>query len=171
MGMKKAIVPVLACLFLVQCGYYLRGTGSSLPPNIKKIGVPMFKNLTTRFDLDVKLTQSVISELVARGKAEVTTDLSGADALLTGEINAFNVNPIAFSDQNLADRYSIIVIAKIVFRDLTTQKILFSNSSYVYQEQYEVPPGTSYETWESQALDTIAEKFARSLVSTLLEGF
>jgi hypothetical protein len=90
---------------------------------------------------------------------------------LTGEINAFNVNPIAFSDQAVADRYSIMVVAKIVFRDLTSQKVLFSNPSYTYQEQYEVPSGTSYETWESQALDTIAERFARSLVSTLLEGF
>jgi hypothetical protein len=171
MGIRKIIAPAAACLLLVHCGYYLRGTGSSLPPNIKKIGVPMFKNLTTRFDLEVKLTQSVVDELVARGKAEVVTESGGVDALLTGEINAFNVNAIAFSDQNMADRYTITVVAKIVFRDLTTQKILFSNSSYTYQEQYEVPPGTSYETWETQALDTIAEKFARSLVSTLLEGF
>jgi outer membrane lipopolysaccharide assembly protein LptE/RlpB len=171
MGLRKLIAPAAACLFLAHCGYYLRGTGSSLPPNIKKIGVPMFKNLTTRFDLDVKLTQNVVNELVARGKTEVVTDSSGVDAVLIGEINSFNVNAIAFSDQNMADRYTITVVAKIVFRDLTSQKILFSNSSYVYQEQYEVPPGTSYETWETQALDTVAEKFARSLVSTLLEGF
>ncbi len=171
MEMKKIFAPVLACLFLVHCGYYLRGTGSSLPPNIKKVGVPMFKNLTTRFDLDVKLTQSVINELVARGKVDVLTDSTGADALLTGEINAFNVNPIAFSDQATADRYTIAVVAKIVLRDLTSQKILFSNPSYVYQEQYEVPPGTSYEMWESQAIDKVAEKFASSLVNTLLEGF
>jgi hypothetical protein len=34
-----------------------------------------------------------------------------------------------------------------------------------------VPAGTSYETWETEAIDKVAEKFARSLVSTLLEGF
>ena len=172
MEMKRIFGSALACLFLVHCGYYLRGTGSSLPPNIKKIDVPMFKNMTTRFDLDVKLTKSVIDEMVARGKVEVTSESSGgADALLVGEITAFNVNPIAFSDQNMADRYTITVVAKIVLRDLANQKILFSNPSYIYQEEYEVPSGTSYETWESQAIDKVAEKFARSLVSTLLEGF
>jgi hypothetical protein len=172
MEMKRIFGSALACLVLVHCGYYLRGTGSSLPPNIKKIDVPMFKNMTTRFDLDVKLTKSVIDEMVARGKVEVTSESSGgADALLVGEITAFNVNPIAFSDQNMADRYTITVVAKIVLRDLANQKILFSNPSYIYQEEYEVPSGTSYETWESQAIDKVAEKFARSLVSTLLEGF
>ena len=172
MEMKRIFGSALACLFLVHCGYYLRGTGSSLPPNIKKVDVPMFKNMTTRFDLDVKLTKSVIDEMVARGKVEVTSESSGAaDALLVGEITAFNVNPIAFSDQNMADRYTITVVAKIVLRDLANQKILFSNPSYIYQEEYEVPSGTSYETWESQAIDKVAEKFARSLVSTLLEGF
>jgi len=169
--MKKSIVPILACLGLVGCGYQLRGTGSSLPPNIKKVDVPMFKNLTTRFDLDVKLTQSVISELVARGKVEVTSESGSADALLVGELTAFNVNPIGFSEQNTADRYTITIVAKIVLRDLVNRKILFSNPSYVYQEEYEVPSGTSFETWESQAIDKVAEKFARSLVSTLLEGF
>lgn len=131
----------------------------------------MFKNLTTRFDLDVKLTQSVISELIARGKVEVASESSGSDALLLGEITAFNVNAIAFSEQNRADRFTITVVAKIVFRDLTNKKILFSNPNYVYQEEYEVPAGTSFETSESQAIEKVAEKFARSLVSTLLEGF
>jgi hypothetical protein len=171
MGMKKIFGLALACLLLVNCGYYLRGTGSSLPPNIKKVDVPMFKNLTTRFELEVKLTQSVISELVARGKVEVTSGSSGADALLVGEITAFRVSPIAFTNQNTADRYIINVVAKIVLRDLTNQKVLFSNPSYIYQEEYEVPSGTSFETWESQAIEKVAEKFARSLVSTLLEGF
>jgi hypothetical protein len=171
MEMKKIWGPALACLFLVHCGYHLRGTGSSLPPNIKTVEVPMFKNLTTRFDLDVKLTQCVISELVARGKVEVTSESGSSDALLVGEITAFNVNPIAYSDQDTADRYTITVVARIVLRDLVNKKILFSNPSYVYQEQYEVLPGTGFETWETQAIDKIAEKFARSLVSTLLEGF
>jgi ribosomal protein S25 len=171
MEMKKILASAIACLLLVQCGYHLRGTGSSLPPNIKKVEVPMFKNLTTRYELDVKLTQSVISELVARGKVEVTSESGSSDAILVGEIIAFNVNPIAFSAQDTADRYTITVVAKIVLRDLANKKIIFSNPSYVYQEQYEVLPGTGFETWETQAIDEVAEKFARSLVSTLLEGF
>jgi outer membrane lipopolysaccharide assembly protein LptE/RlpB len=169
--MKKALTLAALCFALIGCGYTLRGTGSNLPPGIKRVDVPMFKNMTTRFDLDVKLTQSVIDELVARGKVQIVRDSGSADAILVGDIVAFNVNPIAFSSQNTADRYNITIVAKIILRDLSNQKVVFSNPNFVYMEEYEVPAGTSYETWETQAIDKVAEKFARSLVSTLLEGF
>lgn len=131
----------------------------------------MFKNLTTRFELDLKLTQGVVNELVARGKVEIVADVQSADAVLLGEIISFNVNPIAFSGQATADRFNIIVVAKIILRDLLNQRILFSNPSYVYVEEYRVPEGADFETLETEALDRVAEKFARSLVNTILEGF
>jgi hypothetical protein len=168
---KRFLVLALGCALAVQCGYHLRGTGSFLPPNIKRLGVPMFKNLSTRYNLEVTLTQGVIDELVARGKVEVTSGAENVDAVLVGEIMSFSVNPIGFSSQNIADRYNVTVVARIVLRDLKDEKVIFSNPSYVYQEEYEVPQGTSYETWETEALGKIAEKFARSLISTLLEGF
>jgi outer membrane lipopolysaccharide assembly protein LptE/RlpB len=168
---EKIVVLAAACVLATQCGYHLRGTGTFLPPGIKTVSVPMFKNFSTRYDLDVTLTQGVIDEFVARGKVEVIDDAGSADAVLVGEISSFSVNPIGFSSQNTADRYMVMVVAKIVLRDLKDEKVIFSNPSYVYQEEYEVPPGTSYETWETEALGKIAQKFARSLISTLLEGF
>ncbi len=168
---RKILGLVAVCALALQCGYRLRGTGSFLPPGIKRVSVPMFKNFSTRYNLDVTLTQGVIDELVNRGKVEVTGDTENADAVLLGEISSFMVNPIGFSDQNTADRYNIMVVAKIVLRDLKDERVIFSNPSYVYQEEYEVPQGTSYETWETAALGKIAEKFARSLISTILEGF
>ena len=169
-GRRIAILAAV-CALCVQCGYHLRGTGTFLPPGIKTVSVPMFKNLSTRFELDVKLTQAVIDEFVARGNVEIIDDAANADAILVGEISSFNVNPIGFSSQNTADRFNVMVVARIVLRDLKDERVLFANPSYLYQEEYEVPQGTSHETWETEALDKIAEKFARSLISTLLEGF
>lgn len=169
--MKKNLFLIFLCLLLVECAYHLRGTGSSLPTHIKKINIPMFKNLTSRFELDVKLTQKVIDEMVARGKVDVTADIQSADAILRGEIISFNATPIAFSGTGTADRYNIIITAKIILRDLVNNKIIFSNPHYVYQEEYEVPEGADFETVETEAIDKVAEKFARSLIITILEGF
>ncbi len=155
----------------LQCGYHLRGTGSSLPPYIKVIDIPMFANRTTRFELDVKLTQRVIDELVARGKVEITADMDRADAVLLGEITAFRATPIGFGEEATADRYSIMIAAKVVLRDLVQKKVIFSNPSFIYQGEYEVPEGADFESVETEALDEIAEKFARSLVVAILEGF
>jgi hypothetical protein len=159
-------------LALSTCGYRLRGTGTFLPAHIKTVSVPMFRNLTTRFQLDLKLTQAVIDEIVSRGKVSVVTDNSKTDALLSGEILTFNVVPIGFTPgQATADRFNIIVVAKIILRDLVTKKVIFANPAYMYQEEYDVPQGTDFESQESDALDKIAVKFARQLVITILEGF
>ncbi|MGB3862040.1 MAG: LPS assembly lipoprotein LptE [Candidatus Aminicenantaceae bacterium] len=159
------------CLFVLQCGYHLSGTGSSLPEHIQTISVPMFKNMTTRYELDLKLTQRVIDELVARGKVEIAIEEESADALLLGEIQSFRAIPVAFSGESAADRYNIIIVTKIVLRDNVSRKVIYSNPSMVYQYEYGVPEGTDFESVESLAIDVVAERFARSLVSTILEGF
>lgn len=169
--MKKISSVLFICLLSLHCGYHLRGTGSSLPSHIKKINIPVFRNLTTRFELDLKLTQSVIDELVARGNLEITGDEQSADASLFGEIISFDVYPIAFSGVATADRYKIAVAAKVVLRDRVNDRIIFSNPHYLYEEDYEVPQGTDFDTVETQAIDKVADKFARSLVITMLEGF
>jgi hypothetical protein len=170
--MRERVCGLLAlCLILVACGYNLRGTGSSLPPHIKKVVIPMFSNLTTRFDLDVKLTEKIRSEFVARGRVELTGDEDSADAILIGEITAFTATPIAFTGETTADRYSITIITKIVLRDLVNKKVVFSNPNYLYQQEYEVPEGTDFESVQTEAIETVAERFARSVISTILEGF
>jgi len=168
---KKIFFLFLAALLCLECGYHLRGTGSFIPAHIKKVSIPMFKNRTTRYELDLKLTRSVIDEFVARGVVEVTSDDQAGDAILLGEIISFRVNPIGFTGEATADKYNIIVVAKIILRDLAKRKVIYSNPNFIYQEEYEVPEGTDFETVESEAVDKIAEKFARSVVITILEGF
>jgi outer membrane lipopolysaccharide assembly protein LptE/RlpB len=173
-GRKPAVAVVfLAAVLLAAtaCGYRLRGTGSSLPPRIKTMSVPMFKNRTTRFELDVKLTRAVINEFVARGKVLLTADAAASDAVLEGEITGFSATPIGFSGGNQADKYNITVTAKITLKDRTAAQPLFENPSFVYQQEYDVPPGANFESLETDAIDKIAAKFARSLVVSILEGF
>ncbi len=169
--MRKNILLLIICLTFFQCGYHLRGTGSSLPPHIKVLNVPMFANRTTRFELDLKLTQKVIDEMVARGKVEITDEMDTADAVLVGEILRFQAMPIGFGEDATADRYNISIVAKVVLRDTIQEKVIFSNPSFVYQGEYEVPEGVDFESVETEAIDEIAVKFARSLVVAILEGF
>ncbi len=151
-----------ALLLSGACGYQLRGTGGFLPPHIKVISVPMFKNLTTRFELDVKLTQSVINELVNRGRVEISAE---------GAILGFAAYPVAFSGQAAADRYNIVVTARVVLLDKIQNREIYSNPSFQYIEEYEVPQGSDFESMETEAVNKVAEKFARSLVIAILEGF
>lgn len=171
MKLRILALVLAAGLLSADCGYHLRGTGSFLPAHIQRMSIPMFKNSTTRFELDLKLTRSVISEMIIRGKVQVIQETEGADALLDGEIVSFRVSPIAFTEQASADRYNIRIVARITLRDLIRQRVIFSDSSFVFTEEYEVPEGSDFESVESEAIDKVSEKFARSLVVSILEGF
>ena len=91
--------------------------------------------------------------------------------MLEGEVLSFSANPVAFTGQARADRYTITVTTKIVLKERVTQKVLFSNPAFVYVEEYEVPAGRDFESVETEAIDRVAGKFARSLVVAILEGF
>jgi len=162
---------VVIILSLVACGYHLRGKGTFWPPQIKKVCVPVFKNLSGRYELDLKLTRSVINELVSRTGAVIEPDREKADGLLSGEITAFKVEPIAVSEAGAARRYKITISTKVVFTDLVNQRVIFSSDNFNYVEDYEVPEGVDFETVETQAIDRVAEKYARQLVVNLVEGF
>ncbi len=167
--MKKLALMAL-CLFAAACGYRPVGTGGSLPVEIRRIQVPLFENRTTRFQLDLKLTQAVIEEFVARGKVEITTDASKADAVLIGRILAFTATPVAFSNKT-ADRYEIQVVTEIVLKNTKTDLVIFSNPSLRFKTDYQVPQGSDFESSQSTALDTLAQLYARSLIVAILEGF
>jgi len=169
--MAGCLCLVLAIIFLSGCGYQLRGRGSVWPPHMKSICVPVFKNTSGRFELDIKLTRSVINELIARARVSIEPDQDKAQGLLVGEISSFKVQPIAFSSEGAARRYKITVVTDVIFTDLLTDRIIFADDNFTYVDEYEVPAGLDYETMENQAIDRLAEKYARQLVVSLLEGF
>jgi hypothetical protein len=101
----------------------------------------------------------------------VAADNAQADAVLLGTVSTFYARPIALSGSGAADRYNITVVAKIVLRDKVKNRIIFANPSFMYIGEYEVGEGSDFESVETEAIDQVAEKFARSLVMTMLEGF
>jgi len=165
----------LAAAAIIQlsasCGYSLRGTGSFLPPEVKRLHVPLFANKTTRFELDQTLTRAVIDEFVARGKVEIASDQKAADAILAGIITTFSASPSGFSRSGSADHYTIYLVASVTLTEIRTKKVIYTNPSYAFNEDYEVPEGRDFESVQTEALKKIAEKFARNLVVSILEGF
>ena len=172
---KSKIIYLLVLLvlsfLLLNCGYQLTGTGSFLPPYIKTVSVPMFKNNTGRYQLEQKITQAVVNELVARGRFKVSNEMQKADGVLLGEITSFSVNPISFTQEARADRYSITIVAKVTFKDLVKKKTIFTNPHYVFRDEYELTGEGDFFSEETQAIERISEKFARSVISAILEGF
>jgi hypothetical protein len=159
------------------CGYSLAGRGSFLPAHIKIIGVPQFVNNTPVFEIEQKITAKVQAELIGRGRYEVKPDREGVDAVLLGEILAIAVAPAAFNQQQQATRYAVTLVAKIEFRDVKNDKVVWSNPQMVFSEQYDVTTTTTaldpnaFLGQNVNAMDRLATEFARTVVSAILESF
>ena len=159
------------------CGYSLAGRGSFLPASIRVIGVPEFANQTTYVEVERRFTERVRSEFIGRGRYQVLAQESGADAVLRGTITNLSIVPANFNDNQQATRYIIIVNTRIEFVDLKANKTLWENPSMVFREEYDLPPDTqagnpsAFFGQGSNALERVANDFARTVVSAILEAF
>lgn len=167
----RACVLVLT-LASAACGYSLVGTGSFLPEYIETVAIPTFGNQTSRFEVEVRITDAVTREFVSRGDFSVVADSSEADAVLEGTITSFNLTPIGLNQQEQATNYRVTISAQVNFRDLVQNRIIYSNNSFRFNGQLELEqdPNTFFEVG-NVAVDEIAVEFARTVVASILEGF
>lgn len=175
---RRAALGLIACgvaAACAGCGYSLAGRGSFLPEHIKSIGVPLFKNNTNVFDVERRITESVVSELIGRGKYRIVTNGGPSDGLLTGEILSISVAPAATNDQRLATRYALVLTANVEFRDVKNNKVIWANPAMQFREEYAVTgtvaDANAFFGQDVNALDRMAAEFARTLVSAILEAF
>lgn len=175
---RRAFGAVLAGALtpLAGCGYSLAGRGSFLPASIRVIGVPEFTNSTSVFDVERRVTARVRSEFIGRGRWKVQPERDGADALLLGDISSITVNTVATNAQQLATRLALTVTARIEFRDLKADRILWQNPALQFREEFEVTnttvaDATAFFGQNTNALDRLAQELARTIVSAILEAF
>jgi len=160
-------------LFLPACGYQVAGRASRLPPDIKTIAVPIFVNDTPKFRVEQKLSAAVTREFIERTRFRVTANPSEADAVLKGTVKDVSSGVVTFDlTTGRATTMQVQVTASIELVDLHTQKVLFSNSNYVFREQYQINPNTSVLFEEEEpALDRLSRDLARTLVTEILENY
>jgi hypothetical protein len=176
---RYAAVLVAATFGLAGCGYALSGRGVTVDPSIKKIGVPIFKNRSSKPDLDRLITDEVIAELAKRGHFEVVQDGAGVDALVDGEILSYVVRAVGFTaggttaqPSTEASRYTITITAKVHYTKVGATDPLWANDYFLASEDYDLGSDpTALFDRENQAVERLSEAFARNLVSTMLEAF
>ncbi|HSP07050.1 MAG TPA: LptE family protein [Acidobacteriota bacterium] len=170
--MKQTFSFLFFLFLLTGCGYHLAGTGTSLPEHIKTVGVPIFQNNTQGYQVEQKITSAINTLLIQRGKYKVIPEEQGADAVLKGTIISVSLVPVTFTSGGQANKYNVIITAKVTFTDNIDKKILFTNPGFTFRGQYDIDQSQiAFFDRQSQAVDDIAKDFAESVVSAILEGF
>jgi hypothetical protein len=167
----------LLTVSLGGCGYSLAGRGAFLPEYIRIIGVPLFANNTSVFDVERTLTEAVRTELIGRGRYRVETGRTDVDAVLSGEIASITLTIAGGMGQQQASRQVLTLVARVELRDLKTNEVLWANPALQFTEQYDLTNATTatdpnaFLRQDVNALSRLASEFARTVVSSMLEAF
>jgi hypothetical protein len=118
------------------------------------------------------LTQSVIRALVQKSGYRVTRDPAQADRILEGVISRVTANPVLFGEETFGSTFLVTLNARVELREQQSGKILFKNDEYIFREQYIINVDVkNFFSELNPALGRIADDFAASVVTTVLEGF
>jgi hypothetical protein len=170
------LAPVFCLVFLVsgftEC--YKPVTNSGLPKRIKTIAVPAFKFEAKglRYRLDSRFTEAVTKEIIRRGHGlKVQGSLTGADAVIEGNIRDFTFSGVLLDREGRARVYEVTVVGAVTVRDLGENKILYDNQNFIFRDSFEFSEDPrSFFNEEDPAVDRMARAFAESVVSTVVNG-
>ncbi len=170
-GLILTVLTVTVLTLIVSgCGYRLSGTGKQIPDHVRSIAIPDFDNQTTRIEAEQFVTFAVKEEFIRRSELKLVADPSGADAVLEGEIVAFEVTPTSVTAEGSANLYQLNIVLSVRFIDLTTNQIIFEGERISFNDTYDIDEEDFF-SQETEKLLDISEKFAESVVTTILENF
>lgn len=106
-----------------RCGYY-SFSGSSLPPHIRSIAVPLFENKTTEFGAREDLTDALINEFTKDNSLKVV-DRRSADSIIEGTIVTIREQAGAYNAQEQVKEIRVYVTVQAKFEDLKKNKIIW----------------------------------------------
>lgn len=170
---------VLAVLFLALsgalsgCGYHPATSASHLPQTVHTLAIPVFKNTTQSYHVEVAFTQAVVKEFSSRSSYRIITDRDpDADATLEGTVTGYQVTPLTYNSQTgQSSSFLITINASVLLKD-HNGKILYKNSSYLFRQQYETTQDlASFIQEDPSAITRLSHDFARAVVSDILESF
>ena len=171
-GLPGLAILVLAAAAALRCGYALVGRGSMLPAEVRVIRFQTLVNGTSRVGVEQRVSREIARELATRGRFEVRADARSADAELSGTVTQFDLYAVAFDELGRAKEYQVAITARMSLKTLPDEKVLWENPAYTFRDNYTLPTSAaSYADRENEAIDRVAERFAASLVSSVLEGF
>lgn len=166
------VLGAVSLSLLSGCGYALVGRGSNIPEDIREVYIRPLENQTQRSQVEQILTRAIADEMVTRQRFAVVGSPEQADAELSGTVVGYGATPVTFDPNGRANEYEISLTARIAFKRLDSDKVIWSNDRYTFRESYPInATEEGYFDQEDEAIEEAAQRFAETVISDLLEGF
>jgi len=169
--MKSSQVVLLQCLLLLiplmtGCGYRLAG-GDVASGIGQSIAVPLFRNETTNYRIEQRLTEAVRRELIQRTKYNVLPASTG-DLVLFGQVLRVTSIPIIFTDRGRGTAYTVAVQVNVRLTDSRDGSVIFADERWTFREVFELSNDSeTFVAEDPAAMERLARRFASALVASL----
>ena len=147
---KLGIALLTLSVWLLGCGGYV--PVPILPEHIQSIAIKNFDNKTIHYEIEENLTITVTDEFLRDGSLDVVKEQE-ADALLSGIITQYILEPISYDENDIIEEYKLWVTVDLSFKDLTT----------------DTPDGTGTILWEDKGMEGSVNYFVSSKAGELIE--
>ena len=165
---KLSAVLLLVSVWISGCGYT---PAPILPQHIKNIAITPFVNKTVHYGIEEKLANAVTNEFLRDGRLNIAKE-QHADAVLTGTITQYVLEPVSYDEQDVIQQYKLWITVNLTFTDLTTKTVLWEHNDMKGTVNYFVSPtaGELVET-EDEAQDRLVDDLAVDVVRRTIEGW
>jgi len=143
------------------------------------IRLARFRNLTPRLGLEDRFTKALENRLVAASPWRLVSQGEASRWVLQGTLEEYKSRPIGLTLGNdrvkasagSASRVEVAVVASVELLDGQTGAVVLARRGLTFSNQYRVDQNfASFESRELQVLENLADDFAESFLTQLLEG-
>jgi len=115
------------------------------------------------------MTAAVLKEFALRTRVPVNSRSTGVDAVLQGEIRNLFSAPVTFGVNTFASAFLVTVQISVKLVRVKDGVVLYENSDFSFQAQYELNASVSqFFSEENAAVERLARDFAAALASSVL---
>ncbi len=143
------------------------------------IRLARFQNLTPRLGVEDRFTKALENRIVAASPWRLVPPGVPSRWVLQGSLVKFETRPVGLSlgsgglraSAGTASRVEVIVVASVELLDGQSGAVVVQRKGLTFSNQYRVDQNfASFDNRELQVLDSLADDFAESFLTQLLEG-
>ena len=150
------------------CGYTV---SSVLPSYIRTIAIPTFANNTVEHGLADDITQALINSFLADRRLRLERERD-ADAVLRGTVLQYRNRVYAYTSQEVATQYEILLTVKVSLRDQVKNREIWKEDALTVRTTYNVVPvGSEPAKTEADGRRDVIQKLADQIVSRTVQGW
>jgi len=152
---------------LSGCGVYSSSSGR-IDESIRRVTVPYLENLTAEPNIEVELTENIISALQDDNTLRVV-EFPDAATELTGKVVRYNLRE-AFTSSNLqVDEYQVQIMVELTMRVIETGQALFEKKRITGTGNFAVDEAGGSAEADARAL--AAAEIVREVLAAVVEDW